>query len=163
MIMRGTIRACLALSIISVKDYHLILSASSGTTQKSDMYFVRGHFYIGQAGQFMDLGAMGKQMAAAMLPMIGAGRDVHYVGRVTTGGRPAYRFTVQYRVDVPVAGGLTGAAEYFSNTVDVDVATRAPLRVIGAYHGDDGKGHKATLNTSFLVTRVGKVGAIRVP
>jgi len=154
------------------KDYHLTLISSSGSTQRSDMYFVGGHFYIGEGGHFMDLGNVGKQMAAAMLPMTMGywtaltqdGHNVHYVGRVTTSGRTAYRFTVQYAVSAPGVGGnpLTVARALFTNTVDIDVATHAPLRVTGLFRGQ-GEGQSFSLSTSFLVSHVGQVGAIKVP
>jgi len=156
------------------KDFHLILSASSSGAQKGEMYFVGGHFYIGQAGHFMDLGDLGKQMADAMLAMTlgywtalaGGERNVHYVGRVTTSGRAADRYTVQYQAIVPAGTGgqfTSNASAYFSNTVDVDVATHAPLRVTGTYRGKDGQGHTATLTTMFVVTRIGQIGAIKLP
>src|SRR5579884_1049435 len=82
------------------KDYHLILTSSTSSSQKSEMYYVHGHFYIGESGHFVDLGNMGKQLAAPMLDMtLGYwvsiaqdGRNVRYIGRVNDDGRAANRF-----------------------------------------------------------------------
>lgn len=158
---------------VNGKDYHLTVSSSSGGNQTSEMYYVHGHFYVGQGGHFVDLGDMGKQLAQPMLAMtLGywtglaqSGRDARYLRRVSVAGRAADRYTVKYAVIAPGAGGnvLSAASAYYTNTVDVDVATHAPLHVSGAYKGSDGKGHSYTLNTSFAVTKVGKVGSIKVP
>ena len=156
------------------KDYHLILVSSDNGNKKAEFIYTHGHFYVSENGQFQDLGDMGKQLAQPMLQLSTGfwnaffldSSNAHYVGRVTTSGRPADRYTVVFAY-----AGLTGmsgsnagiASVHFTNTVDIDVATHAPLRIVGSYSGKDNKGVVSTLKTSFLVSKIGKVGAIRVP
>lgn len=157
------------------KDYHLIVQSSDSSKQKAEFIYVHGHFYVGENGTFQDLGALGKQMAQPMLEMTTgfwnalflASSNAHYIGRVTTSGRTADRYTVLFTYS-----GLTGiggsgnsgmTSVHFTNTVDIDVATHAPLRIVGSYSGKDNKGVVETLKTNFLVSKIGKVGAIRVP
>jgi hypothetical protein len=157
------------------KDYHLIAQTSTTATQQSEIIFVHGHLYMGAHGQFQDVGPLGQQLAQPILRMtlgfwsglfLGSS-NAHFVGRVTTSGRPANCYTV-----VLVYAGLGGSAGsghsglasvHFTSTVDLDVATQAPLRVVARYTGKDNKGDISTLTTSFLVSRIGKVGAIQVP
>src|SRR5262249_21913286 len=71
------------------KDYHLVLHTSGLSTQNADIYFVKGHYYIGTAGKFADVGPAGETMSAAILAMTFKywsaltrdSHDVHYVGR----------------------------------------------------------------------------------
>jgi len=169
-------------------DYHLRETATiagvpgtAGTAAtsvpSSDLYYVGGHLYLVVAGRVTDYGALGKHMAAPILAStIGywtalgrTDRDVHDVGPVSVAGRPAERYTVQWSVTIPAVAGVpslpgagTPSNAYFTNTVDVDRATRAPLHVAGAYRGRYGS-TESRLTTAFSVTRVGAVGVIKVP
>ncbi len=169
-------------------DYHLRETvtiagvpgaAGSAATRvpASDLYYVGGHLYVVVAGQVTDYGALGKQTAAPILAStIGywtalgrTDRDVHDIGPVNVAGRPAERYTVQWGVAIPAGTGTPGlpgtgtpSNAYFTNTVDVDRATGAPLHVAGAYHVGAGS-TESQLTTAFSVTRIGAVGVIKVP
>lgn len=160
---------------VNHKDYHLIATSSQNSNQKSEFIFVHGHFYVGENGQFQDLGSMGQQLAQPILQMtlgfwsglfLDSG-NAHFVGRVTTSGRSANRYSVVLVYAGPNASTGSGkpglATVHFTNTVDLDVATHAPIRVVGSYTGKDSKGVVSSLKTNFLVSNIGKVGAIRVP
>jgi len=166
-------------------DYHLretaTIAGTAGTAAtsvpSSDLYYVGGHLYLVVAGHVTDYGALGKHMAAPILAStIGywtalgrTDRDVHDVGPVSVAGRPAERYTVRWSVTIPAVAGTPGlpgigtpSNAYFTNTVDVDRATRAPLHVAGAYRGRYGS-TESRLTTAFSVTRVGAVSVIKVP
>lgn len=152
-------------------------SAPATSVPASDLYYVGGHLYVDVAGHLTDYGALGTQAAAPVLAAtVGywaglgrTGRDAHYVGPVRVAGRPADRYTVRWSVTIPAtpgAAGLPGTGRpgdaYFTNTVDVDRATRAPLHVAGAYRGRYGT-TESRLTTTFSVTHIGSVGVIKVP
>ena len=169
-------------------DYHLretvMLTGVPGATgvptanvPPSDLYYVGGHLYVDVAGHITDYGALGTQAAAPILAStVGywtalgrTDRNVHYVGPVIVAGRAADRYTVQWSVTVPTGAGAPGlpgtkapSSAYFTNTVDVDRATHAPLHVAGAYRGRYGA-TESRLTTAFSITRVGAVGPIKIP
>jgi hypothetical protein len=158
------------------KDYHLVFHTSGRSAQSAEFYFVNGHFYVGSAGKFADLGAAGQQISAPILAMTlnywaGVTKDSHsaqYVGQVMTAGRPAYRFKVLFAVSVPgVTSGTTvmgGQSLYYGNTVDVDMKTHAPILVSGTYRSTGGqKGQNIALTTRFAVTHIGQVPPIKAP
>lgn len=156
------------------KDYHLVVMSSDNGNKKAEFIYAGGHFYVSENGNFQDLGDLGKQLAQPML-MLTTGywnaffldsTNVHYVGRVTTSGRSAQRYTVVfgYAGLAGISGSNAGIASvHFTNTVDIDMATHAPLRIVGSYYGKDTKGVVSTLKNSFFVSKIGKVGAIHVP
>jgi len=143
----------------------------------SDLYDVGGHLYSVVAGRVTDDGALGTQTAAPiMAATIGywtalgrTDRNVHDIGPVTVAGRLAERYAVHWGVALPAGAGTRGLPgtgtprnASFTNTVDVDRATGAPLHVAGAYHAGAGS-TQSRLTTTFSVTRIGAVGVIKVP
>jgi hypothetical protein len=159
-------------------DYHLVMHASTSSTQAAqtaELYYVKGHYYAGVAGHFADVGALGKQMSAPVLALTvnywatltKSAQGAQYVGRVMTAGRPADRFKVDYAVAVPgvTSGTSTTGGQHvnYTNTVDVDLQTHAPVLVSGTFQGTDAQGHAISLTTRFAVTRIGKVPPIKAP
>ncbi len=157
------------------QDYHLTVSSSAANNAGGEIYVVKGHYYIGTSGHFIDAGSMGKQMAAPIKALTldywstlaQNSRDVRYVGRVMTNGRSADRFKVLYALMAPgMATGSTISGSQslsYTSTVDVDVKTHAPLRVTGAFQGTDGQGHAISLASTINVTRIGQVHPITAP
>lgn len=152
-------------------NFHLVVWSEADDTPAFEMYYVNQHVYLGQGGQFMDLGEQPLEQAAGFyqlydLPftmlLLGAA-NLQPVGHETVGGLACTKYRASFdqwvKLYLQARAGATYTAEgylWISDQYGAIIKSTVQATLIE-------EGQTSSFSAETEISQVGQVGSIRVP